>query len=128
MASIGYTAKAFTSGSENINSISILRHYAPISIGIVSYFDTIVSGLDVARVKPAPDIFLEAAHRLGVDPAECAVLEDAEKGLAAHAAGMRCVAVPNEYTRDHDFSKATHVCSSLNEVTVKLLQDIGINT
>jgi len=98
-------------------------------LGIVSYFDTIVSGLDVARVKPAPDIFLEAAHRLGVDPAECAVLEDAEKGvLAAHAAGMRCVAVPNEYTRDHDFSKATHVCSSLNEVTVKLLQDIGINT
>jgi beta-phosphoglucomutase-like phosphatase (HAD superfamily) len=94
-----------------------------------NYFDTIVSGLDVARVKPAPDIFLEAANRLGVDPGECAVLEDAEKGvLAAHAAGMRCVAVPNEYTRDHDFSKATHVCSSLNEVTVKLLQDIGINT
>jgi len=98
-------------------------------LGIAGYFDTIVSGLDVARVKPAPDIFLEAAHRLRANPAECAVLEDAEKGvLAAHAAGMRCIAVPNEYTRDHDFSKATHICSSLNDVTVKLLLDIGINS
>jgi HAD superfamily hydrolase (TIGR01509 family) len=96
-------------------------------LGIANYFDTIVSGLDVARVKPAPDIFLEAARRLGVDPADCAVLEDAEKGvLAAHAAGMRCVAVPNEYTRDHDFSKATYVCSSLNDVTFKLLHNLGV--
>lgn len=95
---------------------------------IANYFDTIVSGLDVARVKPAPDIFLEAARRLGVDPAECAVLEDAEKGvIAADAAGMRCVAVPNAYTRNHDFSKATYICSSLNEVTVNLLRDLGNN-
>ena len=98
-------------------------------LGIANYFDTIVSGLDVARVKPAPDIFLETANRLGVAPAECAVLEDAEKGvLAAHAAGMRCVAVPNDYTRQHDFSKASHICLSLNDVTVNLLRDLGINS
>jgi HAD superfamily hydrolase (TIGR01509 family) len=95
-------------------------------LGIADYFETIVSGLDVSRVKPAPDIFLEAAKRLGVAPSECAVLEDAEKGvIAAHAAGMRCVAVPNDYTRDHDFSQATHICSSLNEVTVNLLRELG---
>jgi len=95
-------------------------------LGIAHYFETIVSGLDVAQVKPAPDIFLEAAHRLGVAPAECAVLEDAEKGvLAAHAAGMRCVAVPNGFTRHHDFSKATQVCASLHEVTTDLLQNLG---
>jgi len=94
-------------------------------LGIANYFDAIVSGLDVARVKPAPDIFLEAAHRLGVEPGECAVLEDAEKGvLAAYAAGMRCVAVPNDFTQDHDFSKATYVCSSLNDVTVNLLRNL----
>jgi len=98
-------------------------------LGIANYFETIVSGLDVTRVKPAPDIFLETANRLGVAPAECAVLEDAEKGvLAAHAAGMRCVAVPNDYTRQHDFSKATHICSSLNDVTVNLLLNLGMNT
>ncbi len=97
-------------------------------LGFANYFETIVSGLDVARVKPAPDIFLETANRLGVAPTECAVLEDAEKGvLAAHAAGMRCVAVPNDYTRQHDFSKASHICSSLNDVTVNLLRDLGIN-
>ena len=98
-------------------------------LGIANYFETVVSGLDVTRVKPAPDIFLEAAARLGVAPAECAVLEDAEKGiLAAHAAGMRCIAVPNDYTRRHDFSKATHICSSLNEVTVNLLRNLGMNS
>ena len=95
-------------------------------LGIAHYFDTIVSGLDVAQVKPAPDIFLEAARRLGVAPAECAVLEDAEKGvLAAHAAGMHCLAVPNDFTHHHDFSKATRVCASLHEVTIDLLQNLG---
>ena len=96
-------------------------------LGIANYFHTIVSGLDVERVKPAPDIFLEAARRLGVDPAECAVLEDAEKGiLAAHAAGMRSIAVPNELTRHHDFSKATRICASLDEVTVEVVENLAM--
>ena len=98
-------------------------------LGIAGYFETIVSGLDVARVKPAPDIFLKAAAQLRVAPSECAVLEDAEKGvLAADAAGMRCVAVPNGLTRYHDFSKATQVCASLHEVTVELLRNLGRNS
>jgi HAD superfamily hydrolase (TIGR01509 family) len=89
---------------------------------IAHFFEVIVSGLDVARVKPAPDIFLKAAQKLGVEPQACVVLEDAEKGvLAAHLAGMRCIAVPNIYTRHHDFSKATKVCSSLRDITPELL-------
>ena len=95
-------------------------------LGIAHYFETIVSGSEVARVKPAPDIFLKAANRLGVTPAQCAVLEDAEKGvLAAQAAGMPCIAVPSGYTRDHDFSQATQICASLNQVTVELLRNLG---
>jgi beta-phosphoglucomutase len=91
-------------------------------LGIGRYFQAIVTGLDVPRVKPAPDLFLAAAEQLGVPPAECVVLEDAEKGvIAASLAGMRCIAIPNQYTRHHDFSKATRVCSSLNEITVELL-------
>jgi HAD superfamily hydrolase (TIGR01509 family) len=55
---------------------------------------------DVARVKPAPDLFLLAASRLGVVPSGCLVFEDSPNGiLAAHAAGMRCVAVRNALTR-----------------------------
>lgn len=92
---------------------------------IAQYFEVIVSGLDVARVKPAPDIFLKAARDLGVSSPECVVLEDAEKGVvAAHRAGMRCVAVPNDYTRHHDFSKATRVCASLNEITIDFLRTL----
>jgi HAD superfamily hydrolase (TIGR01509 family) len=55
---------------------------------------------DVSQVKPAPDLFLLAASRLGVAPAACLVFEDSPNGiLAAHAAGMRCVAVRNDLTR-----------------------------
>ena len=94
-------------------------------LNIARFFDVIVSGLDVPAVKPAPDIFLKAAHDLGVNPEECVVLEDAEKGvLAAYSAGMRCIAVPNDYTRHHDFSKATMVCSSLKEITPTLLRSL----
>ena len=59
-------------------------------LDLESAFRATVSGADVSRGKPAPDIFLEAAGRIGMDPAECLVFEDAPAGIdAAHAAGMR---------------------------------------
>jgi HAD superfamily hydrolase (TIGR01509 family) len=63
--------------------------------GLVSYLPTVVSSDEVAHGKPAPDVFLEAARRLGTSAADCVVLEDAAPGAAAaHAAGMRCIAIP----------------------------------
>ncbi|MEU1933298.1 HAD family hydrolase [Streptomyces coeruleorubidus] len=63
--------------------------------GLDAHLRTVVSADEVAHGKPAPDVFLEAARRLGADPAACVVLEDAAPGAAAaHAAGMRCVALP----------------------------------
>ncbi|MCI3275186.1 HAD family hydrolase [Streptomyces cylindrosporus] len=63
--------------------------------GLDAYLRTVVSADEVPRGKPAPDVFLEAARRLGADPADCVVLEDAAPGAAAaHAAGMRCIAIP----------------------------------
>jgi beta-phosphoglucomutase len=97
-----------------------------VGLGIARYFQVIVTGLDVPRVKPAPDIFLAAAEQLRVSPAECVVLEDAEKGvIAASLAGMRCIAIPNQHTRLHDFSKATRVCTSLNDITFDLLETLS---
>ncbi|MFC9503946.1 HAD family hydrolase [Streptomyces sp. NPDC057002] len=63
--------------------------------GLDAHLRTVVSADEVAHGKPAPDVFLEAARRLGADPAGCVVLEDAAPGAAAaHAAGMRCIAIP----------------------------------
>jgi len=95
-------------------------------LDIGHYFQAIVSGPDVARVKPAPDIFLAAARQAGAMPSQCLVLEDAEKGvLAAREAGMSCIAVPTEQTHHHDFSQATRICSSLSEVTLELIDSLG---
>ena len=64
--------------------------------GLGSFFQTTVSSEEVARGKPAPDVYLEAARRLRVDPVLCAAVEDSSSGiLSAHAAGMRVVAIPN---------------------------------
>ena len=62
-------------------------------------FDTCVNGLDIARKKPAPDIFLLAAERLGVPPQACLVVEDAPNGIrAARAAGCACLALTSSFS------------------------------
>jgi HAD superfamily hydrolase (TIGR01509 family) len=64
--------------------------------GLEDFFEITISSEEVAHGKPAPDVYLEAARRLRVDPALCAAVEDSSSGiLSAHAAGMRVVAIPN---------------------------------
>jgi HAD superfamily hydrolase (TIGR01509 family) len=64
--------------------------------GLDSVFEATISSEEVDRGKPAPDVFLEAARRLGVAPGRCAAIEDSGNGIrAAHAAGMRVIAIPN---------------------------------
>lgn len=63
-------------------------------LGILPFFHTVVDGNDVKAAKPAPDLFVLAANRLGVAPERCVVVEDAEAGVAAaRAAGMRCIGI-----------------------------------
>jgi HAD superfamily hydrolase (TIGR01509 family) len=65
--------------------------------GLAERFAATVSSEEVPRGKPAPDVYLEAARRLGVDPGGCAAVEDSSNGLrAAAAAGMRVIAIPNQ--------------------------------
>ena len=84
-------------------------------------FQAVVTGDDVTRGKPAPDVFLLAAERLGVPPAGCLVLEDAPLGVAAaRAAGMVCVAVPNPRIAPAQFGHADRVLPSLEAVQAEL--------
>ena len=79
------------------------------------FFDAIVSAEagGISRGKPAPDIFLEAARRLGVAPANCLVIEDAMVGIqAAKSAGMRCIAVTTTHARN-DLVEADRVVATL---------------
>ena len=66
-----------------------------------SIFTALVTGSDVERNKPFPDIYLEGARRVGMDPKDCLVVEDAISGIqAAHAAGMDAVGVPTTFPRE----------------------------
>jgi HAD superfamily hydrolase (TIGR01509 family) len=87
---------------------------------ITSLFAAIVSSEEVARGKPAPDVYLEAARRLGVPPGRCAAVEDSSNGLrSAAAARMTVIAVPNrEFPPDEEaLAQASAVLDSLTELT-----------
>ena len=67
-------------------------------LGVAELFRATVSSEEVGRGKPAPDVYLEAARRLGVEATRAASVEDSHNGiLAAKAAGMRVVAIPNRH-------------------------------
>ena len=86
-------------------------------LGIAALFETLVSGLEVGRGKPAPDIFVETARRLGLAPRACLVIEDSRNGLlAAKAAGMACAVIPCPATRHEDFSEADWRLDALPEL------------
>jgi beta-phosphoglucomutase-like phosphatase (HAD superfamily) len=93
--------------------------------GLAGVFGATVSGEEVARGKPAPDIYLEAARRLGVDPAHSAAVEDSTNGLrAAAAAGMLVVALPNrEFPPAPDaLDLAAVVLDSLDQLSPALFE------
>ncbi|MCP5534660.1 MAG: HAD family phosphatase [Akkermansiaceae bacterium] len=86
-------------------------------LGLMPYFHTTVCRGDAPRIKPAPDLYLEAARRLDAKPENCLVVEDSMNGLiSAHAAGMGVLAVPNRLTQVLDFSRAEWIVPSLAEM------------
>lgn len=84
--------------------------------GLAGRFEVIVTGDQVARGKPAPDIYLEAARRLDVEPARCVAIEDSEAGIRSiAAAGMIGILVPHWTPSAAATAAASHVVSSLHE-------------
>jgi HAD superfamily hydrolase (TIGR01509 family) len=93
--------------------------------GLERSFEAIVSSEEVARGKPAPEVYLEAARRLEVPPAACAAVEDSANGLrAAHAARMRVLAIPNRRypPPDEALELADVVLDSLGDLTPEVVR------
>jgi HAD superfamily hydrolase (TIGR01509 family) len=96
--------------------------------GLDGVFGATVSGVEVARGKPAPDIYVEAARRLGVDPARSAAVEDSTNGLrSAAAAGMLVVALPNREfpPAPEAVGLAAVVLDSLDELSPALFERLS---
>ena len=96
------------------NSPSDYVQQALAAIGLRETFQCVIGRDQVARGKPAPDVYLAAAAGLNLPPAECLAFEDSPAGLqAAVAAGMRCIVVPNEHLPHADFTSAYLRCENL---------------
>jgi HAD superfamily hydrolase (TIGR01509 family) len=96
--------------------------------GFAGAFRVTVSSEEVQRGKPAPDVYLEAARRLGVAPGRCVAIEDSSNGLrAAAAAGLAVIAVPNpHYSPEPDaLALAAATVAVVGEVTPELVESVG---
>jgi len=103
-------------GSGSRNAPLIMK-----KVDICRYFDTVVEGNDITRGKPDPEVFLLAAERLGLAPAQCLVVEDAEAGVAAARAGcMRCIGIGDPAL----VGAADRVVGSVSEITVSMISQV----
>jgi HAD superfamily hydrolase (TIGR01509 family) len=94
-------------------------------LGVKHRFKATVSSEEVARGKPAPDVYLEAARRLGVEPTHAAAIEDSENGIrAAKAAGIRVIAIPNPHfpPAEDALTEADVLLRSLDELTPEVVE------
>jgi len=83
-------------------------------LGLIDYFDCIQSRDDVRRVKPTPEVYQNVINKLAVHPNEAIAFEDSPNGIkAAKSAGLFCVAVPNDMTRNLNLNQADLILSSL---------------
>lgn len=84
---------------------------------LLKYFDFVLAHEDFERSKPDADPYLKAIQKVGYAPEECIAIEDSQRGVeSAAAAGIKCIAIPTEMTKDSDFNKAYAVLKSAKEV------------
>ena len=103
---------ALATGANKKDALHIIKRF-----DLQNYFDFIIGGDEVKRAKPDPEIFLKAAQGLNLNPEECVVIEDALMGLqAAKAAGIKCVMVEDEITKNQDHSMADGKIENLLEL------------
>jgi len=124
VAAVQRTAAAFPLALASSSNREVFEEVLELA-GIAGCFSATVSSGEVERGKPAPDVYLEAARRLGVDPTHCAAVEDSHAGIrSAKSAGMRVVAIPNAaYPPDEEaLELADVVVRALDDLTVDVLR------
>jgi len=94
--------------------------------GLFSFFHTIVTGEMVEQGKPSPDIFLLVAEKIGINPSDCVVVEDAVHGVrAARAAGMKSVAIVSTH-KEHELKEADLVINRYSELSAGILEGLFV--
>lgn len=94
-------------------------------IHIVEYFQNWISGEEVPKSKPEPDVFLKAAELLNVNPERCVVIEDSKSGtIAAKSAGMTCIGYKNVNSGNQDLSRADLVVDRISEISYKRMKEL----
>jgi HAD superfamily hydrolase (TIGR01509 family) len=89
------------------------------------YLKFIISGEEVSKGKPNPEIFLTAAKKMNVKPSECLVIEDATNGItAAKSAGMKCIGLKSSNSGNQDLSKADLVINNFNELSLDIIKKL----
>ena len=111
---------AINTSSQKMGTIRILE-----KAKIKNMFKVITTFEDYNNRKPNPESYLTTAKKLGFPPRSCIAIEDSLPGVtAAKAAGMKCIAIPNEYTKNQDLSKADLILDSANKITIELLNKL----
>lgn len=104
---------AIASSSPRIFIEAVIR-----KIELIDFFDLWVSGEEVERSKPEPDVFLRTAELLNVLPCDCVVIEDSTNGvIAAKKAGMKCIGFKNPNSGHQDLREAALVVSKISEIS-----------
>jgi len=118
---LGKVAMGVVTGSRREHFEIIHQHS-----GLLPYFDLVLTREDYRRSKPDPDPYLTAIKTYGIEREHCLVVEDSERGLlAARAAGIRCIVVPNPLTKEGDFSGAYRVFQTIREVGEEVSNLLG---
>lgn len=92
---------------------------------IEEMFEVIITSEDYNLRKPDPEPYIATSFRLNLMPEDCVAIEDSSVGVeSAKRAGMKCIAIPNEYTKDHDFSRADLILDSADKIDLKLLNSL----
>lgn len=116
----GDIPRAIASSSPPVFIEAVLEKF-----GLRDEFQVVVSGEQVPKGKPAPDVYLRAAELLGVNPANCAVLEDARHGVAAaKAAGMHCIGFVNPNSGNQDLTQADLIVNKVGDIRLDDLRRV----